>query len=490
MRNVGIQVVSAPSRYGEGAAAIRLRGIPSLPRDVLYRLEPFAAADTSANTDAYGWPEGNLKPQLIRQIGSTAEVIIPSDVAGAPALKPGTPVAFVVPSLGLRREFRWPRLDGAHAASAEASGTGATVGPHHTARPASEDRGPDASDAPAPTPLAHAAPRDRADTAPRKTTAARELNATAPPAPAHPATQTTNSAATTPNPRSQLATLQTEPPRATPIGQTAPVLHAPRSRPRAARDETAPPPPPRVTVPAADNRPQFPQSDTARLQVEARDNAIRRHGRTWLTWFATLALGAGLATAVLVGAFLAVKFDQPWVPAPVQAALSTGGGQTAFSVDRLADILKPPTTSPSGRDAQAVASAEALRLADTHMNRGSSADDQAEAMFWLRRALGLELDRADFARASTQLATLYAAPANGAPDYRSARLLWELAAARGDASAMCFLATLYQQGLGVPRNIEKAVGFYAMAAKAGGGEIRPCARQLSTAAAPAASATR
>ncbi len=52
-------------------------------------------------------------------------------------------------------------------------------------------------------------------------------------------------------------------------------------------------------------------------------------------------------------------------------------------------------------------------------------------------------------------------------DYVTARIVWREAADQGDAQAQMHLGYLYEQGLGVERDLERALALYRRAAQAG-----------------------
>lgn len=133
----------------------------------------------------------------------------------------------------------------------------------------------------------------------------------------------------------------------------------------------------------------------------------------------------------------------------------------------LSAIVAVPEISTRGEQATMVDIAGALSKADASLS-GTSESDKEEAKYWLRRALALGLGEQRLVWALTQLGTLYAAPATGAPDYTSARTLWELAAAQGDPIALCFLASLHEHGLGVAKDEVRALVLYRNAKTHGG----------------------
>ena len=57
-------------------------------------------------------------------------------------------------------------------------------------------------------------------------------------------------------------------------------------------------------------------------------------------------------------------------------------------------------------------------------------------------------------------------------DYASAFRLWRPLAAQGDAASQFYLATLYEQGRGVPQDYAEAVGWYRLAAERGYGRAQ------------------
>ncbi len=133
----------------------------------------------------------------------------------------------------------------------------------------------------------------------------------------------------------------------------------------------------------------------------------------------------------------------------------------------LSAIVAVPEISTRGEQAATIDLAGALSKADQSLS-GTSNADKDEAKYWLRRSLALGLGEQRLVWALTQLGTLYAAPAVGAPDYASARTLWELAAAQGDPIALCFLASLHEHGLGGPKDEVRALVLYRNAKTHGG----------------------
>jgi TPR repeat protein len=125
--------------------------------------------------------------------------------------------------------------------------------------------------------------------------------------------------------------------------------------------------------------------------------------------------------------------------------------------------------SPRGRIATTVDGATALRFADTYLyGNAETPRDQGEASFWLRHALSKPIDHESMKWAYTQLGSIYAQPEGFEPDFAKARLLWEISGALGDPIALCFHASLYEHGLGVPKHKDLSRALYEKARNAGG----------------------
>ncbi|MCB1521682.1 MAG: sel1 repeat family protein [Hyphomicrobiaceae bacterium] len=154
-------------------------------------------------------------------------------------------------------------------------------------------------------------------------------------------------------------------------------------------------------------------------------------------------------------------------------------GSQVRTENKLSSIFEVDTTSTKGRSAQGLTLADVLKNADDSLY-APNGGDKDEAKFWLRQSLALGLGNPRMVWAMTQLGSLYANPAQGQPDYAAARLLWELAGARGDPIALCFLASLHEHGLGIDADRARALELYRRA-KANGGcrEVGPAIARLS-----------
>ena len=85
------------------------------------------------------------------------------------------------------------------------------------------------------------------------------------------------------------------------------------------------------------------------------------------------------------------------------------------------------------------------------------------------------LAKPDSRWAITQLGALHTARTDATkqqPDYQTAKTLWEIASASGDTVATCFLAHLYELGLGVRADRDSAATWYRRAKDRGGCNIK------------------
>lgn len=213
--------------------------------------------------------------------------------------------------------------------------------------------------------------------------------------------------------------------------------------------------------------------DTTRAETGDRTGApqdhhvftVQAHTRPRPSLAFPFAIGFFLATGLAAAAGLVfeaelVRYIQRLAkPEPVQK-----------SSDIAMDVLGPHSTSsdtsPRGTPVAGVDRQGALLIADKFLQ--AKPPDREEARFWLERAIRLHLERKDIRWAFTQLGTLYTQRGGSAENYLRAKVLWEIAGAQGDPVALCFLGALYEHGLGVPVDRERAVKFYAQARQNGG----------------------
>ena len=184
---------------------------------------------------------------------------------------------------------------------------------------------------------------------------------------------------------------------------------------------------------------------------------------------AAVAVAAVLAVEALALPLLSHLWQAPVLP----AAASTSETRSASEAGRsLFDVLQTAPVSPRGIPAKGMTQSDAARIASINLFAPVGVRDTDEAAFWLKRALADAVHDKRIGLVLTQLGTAYAAPTNGAPDYATARQIWDLAAALGDPQALCFLARLDGLGLAAPP-AAGAEPWKARASEAGCGDARP-----------------
>ena len=213
--------------------------------------------------------------------------------------------------------------------------------------------------------------------------------------------------------------------------------------------------------------------------------------------------------AAFSGAPLSVEVERNWlslllgiiaIPAVLMAiwtTISAGttqpGANAALahraSSDWVTRIFAVNDTSPSGVDATKMTANEVLKKAENAIFERGSDPNLAERKYWLRKSISSLLAEPGSRWAVTQLGALHTASEGerGQPDYITAKVLWELASASGDTVAKCFLSQLYELGLGVFADKEKAEQWYRRAQADGGCNIRqerPASAFMNNAAKP------
>ena len=187
---------------------------------------------------------------------------------------------------------------------------------------------------------------------------------------------------------------------------------------------------------------------------------------------------AAFLPLILVALLAAYSFLRPGVRTttapPTPATVAAPRLPTGVPATGLLDVLALPAVSPRGVSAQGVDATQALARASALMTDTGAARDTDEAGFWLRRYLvAAHGSDKKLLRSLTQLGSVYAEPTTTrGPDYASARILWEMAAALGDPVGMCFLGRLYENGLGVATDRAIATQWLDRAKDAGGCEAR------------------
>lgn len=408
MRPVTVSVIRDPETPGGGGAILRLDGVGIVPPGSKFRIEPGGTAVGDGSVDGpapEGWPSGEFKPRAQRIVEGGVELVIGPEIVNASALQPGTRVTISIPAVDVRADVEWPDLGAQQPADGPPSEKNTT-----------------AATAPLPPPQMPA--RSPVSTQPNDDDAKRLPSL------------------------SELSRLK---PSSLPLGGTQ-LRPATRGPPPSAASQS-------VVV-----RPDGPTDKKPKPKP-------RSHHL--LTAIVCLAVGgaAGYAVALRTAPALApvTVTTAPTVtttePAPV---ISTPLPPPIRTETELAAILDTPATSPLGEPAEGVSLGEAFRRADNRLNGPAADHDRTEAKFWLRRAIALGLGDSRLVWAMTQLGTLYASTDANTPDYRAASLLWELASARGDPVAQCFLASLHEHGLGNAPDRQRALALYENAKAKGG----------------------
>lgn len=131
------------------------------------------------------------------------------------------------------------------------------------------------------------------------------------------------------------------------------------------------------------------------------------------------------------------------------------------------DLLRPGPLSPRGSAAADISADQAFTKADTALHGIDGKSDTEEARYWFRVGIEKSLSGGRLPWALTQLGTLYARPQATQSEFAVARSLWELAAAKGDPVALCFLAALEESGLAHGPNKANALKLYREAQSTG-----------------------
>ena len=467
MSEVSISVLSDPDPRHIGEAILRLTGVALVPPGSTYRIDP-VAEDETVEVPA-GWPSGELRPCAQRITRDGVDLVISADVVEAAALLPGTPVAISVPAVGARAELKWPSLRECGPARQE---SGAVIVSEMAAELAVR----------AAVKLAAGARADlerlemelaatagvEAEEAERRIIAALVRNLgddgalssltlapDIPPKPWASASASRDEVLASLKPVSELRPAE---PRKAPLPTPQkPVPSKPLTVAAPVALEVVPPPPmPTVR--------QVTPSAGAMGDASARSRASRSPWPVVAAFVLGCMLAGAAAVVAPISASRLASLTAPSIPKAAEASVS------APVVGRgLADILAVPESSPSGEPAGQVGLEEALRRADQSLTGTNLGDpDRREAKFWLRKALSASLGDERLLWAITQLGTLYASPEGEAADFASARALWELAAAKDDPVALCFLASLFEAGLGVAKNAPEALSLYQRAKAHGG----------------------
>jgi hypothetical protein len=131
------------------------------------------------------------------------------------------------------------------------------------------------------------------------------------------------------------------------------------------------------------------------------------------------------------------------------------------------NLLSPGAVSPRGQTLNDLTSDQAFEFADAKLRGIGGPADAEEARYWLRVGVARALGGQRLRWALTQLGTLYARPTASSSDFATARAVWELAAAKQDPVALCFLARLEEGGHSTPPDKALALQLFQQAKEAG-----------------------
>ncbi len=467
MSEVSISVFRDPETCPNGEAVLRLTGVALVPPGSTYRIDPVGGDGLAGPPE--GWPSGELKPCAQKIIRDGVELVIGADVVDAKALRPGTPVTISVPAVGARANLLWPSLREERSPTAESIAATAQEPAEHASELAiraavtlAASSSADLLRLEAKPTANHTSDEEEAE---RRFVAAIARNLSdggslsslalapaSPPVPRASPPPLREEALATLKPVSKLRPVsarETPPPK--------PPKPVPPKMPAVPLEVVVPPPPPTPAM----RRPAPPPNSAA-------DAATFNGGPpAWAHTAIAFALGFMLAAgaAVLLPRLAPrLAFQAPPPPAATETVVQRAAATRSAG---LADILDVPTSSPRGETADNVSFEDALQRADQSLT-GGAGPDRREAKFWLRKALSAGLGDERMQWALTQLGTIYASPDADAADFASARILWELAAAKGDPVALCFLASLHANGLGTQKNPGEALTLYQRAQARGG----------------------
>ncbi len=419
--------------------AIRISGLSSLPADPTFRIDPID--ESLMESGDVDWPAGPRRPQTVLLRDGVYDLVLGPDVLESPLLLAGTPVIISVTDTTIVKELMWPSIP---------------TRKRRKRRPVivtEELREAERS--------AHDAKRREAVAVLEAATMRAQAEASAAAGAAAAAFGASGAYRANGSKAGGEATLTLAPASTLNHGDIAGLsgLNLPKAKPAG---ETA------KLVPKDDN-----------VVVGAALPA--RAGSTALAPFSAPApqpagvtrqvgafFGGMAAAAMLVLGLVQMKVLQ-WQPATA-ATVSTQDAalSAARNASTLRAILATSGISPRGKPAVGVNGQQALALADTYLHGSTTAPrDQGEASFWLRHALTQAVDQDGMRWALTQLGSIYASPEGFEPDFVKARMLWEVAGGLGDPVALCFNASLYEHGLGVPKHKALARALYERARAAG-----------------------
>ncbi|MGO4135960.1 tetratricopeptide repeat protein [Rhizobium brockwellii] len=195
--------------------------------------------------------------------------------------------------------------------------------------------------------------------------------------------------------------------------------------------------------------------------------------RRFISMFGSGAVGAGFCVAFFLSAAVLRAEDDPLLkfspeqPPPPARELN------------LFDVLQNRAESPLGEKADGLDSTQLAERAQNYL-KGSGGRDRnpEEAAYWLRQLIIHPFSGTNshsrWALETFANELLPTDPAKrDAVNMRKLQLIWELLALSGDGRAMCNLGFMYDEGIGVPRDLELARAWLERADTAGCAEARP-----------------
>ncbi|MDX2290563.1 MAG: tetratricopeptide repeat protein [Hyphomicrobiaceae bacterium] len=466
----GIEIVPDASIQVGGHAIIRLKGLWLLPASATFRIEPIEEAGQTVALP--GWPVGDLKPRDTRMTASGIELLIGPEVVDQPDLVPGTPVRLSIAAAGVDTTVRWPELPlSLHPSRGPVGMTPVTA--------------PVASRPPplgAHADLAQLRPREPAGSGARDVNGS-ELRRKMQSEFLALASGRLGSADTNAEDLSfRRAGMTAEGEgRNQPISAARALPFGPDgvANPKARGEERATVAGRIAARPAAERVVPQPAStaastsstaaaDGATLGQQAvaatRDRASER-SLGILLWPLVIGLVVTLGLTAVVGPQLVADLEGRPQGLVTQSARAPAVPSIDITAIFSQGDVSPQGISASGKDIEA-----ALTVANRNLHGVGGPPDREEAAFWLRRAVALTLSEPRVTWAMTQLGTIYAQPPNNAaPDYHSARVLWEMSGAMGDPVALCFVGQMHEYGLGgIASNKSTARAIYEKAGQLGG----------------------
>ncbi len=202
--------------------------------------------------------------------------------------------------------------------------------------------------------------------------------------------------------------------------------------------------------------------EKAHLKAERLQHASSSRRRSGFP-LGAVGLIAAFGTAFLAGLLSAYAFHSMKRP-PLTAAVTP---LAPFPPLVWPDLLAPDAISPRGQSSDGITSDQAFEFADAELRGIAGPADTEEARYWFRVGVAKALGGERLRWALTQLGTLYARPAGSPFDFATARAVWELAAAKQDPVALCFLARLEEGGQGATPNKALALQLFRQAKETG-----------------------